>query len=274
MLVLLVAHPRDPWRPVLAATAASAGHRVLAVDGFLGLDVELRVDRAGRSRTVLRTTDGEDVGGAVHRGGVWTDGLDPFLGAERVAAWWALLAGFVGPVVNRPTRHGLLCTIDRLRTRRTPGTWPGGALLRDVWAGGPGAGSALVVRTAARHRPVATSPGRRSAHLRATDEVLDVTRCAPARVVRVAVAGAATFALGAGDAPTALPEPFAGRLRGLLAPDLPLLATLVVELADDASVRVLDIDPLPHPRTLGASVRDAAVAVIGAATTPVTEAVA
>lgn len=266
MLLLHVAHPGDPWRPVLAATAAGAGHRVLATDGFSGLDVELRVGRDGRARTVLRGPDGEDVGGVVHRGGVGSPELDPFVAAERVAAWWGLLAGFDGPVVNRPTRHGLLCTPDRLRTRRAPEVWPDGAVLRASWPADPAALRAPVARTASQHRPVAARhrPGR-SPQVRAGAEVLDVTTCVPGRVVRVAVAGTAALVLGAEGA-WPLPEPYAAGLRTVLAPDLPLLATVVVEIVDGSTLRVLDIDPVPHPDAVGTGLTLVAEHVVAAAT--------
>ncbi|MGW6128795.1 hypothetical protein ACWFNE_02085 [Cellulomonas sp. NPDC055163] len=265
MLLLHVAHPGDPWRPVLAATAAGAGHRVVATDGFAGLDVELRVAQDGRARTVLRTSDGEDVGGVVHRGGVWSAELDPFVAAERVAAWWGLLAGFDGPVVNRPTRHGLLCTPDRLRTRRSADVWPGGAVLRASWPASATALRVPVARTASQHRPVGarSRPGR-SPHVRAGVEVLDVTTCTPGRVVRVAVAGRTALVLGA-DGASPLAEPYATVLATVLAPDLPLLATVVVEIVDGTALRVLDIDPVPHPGAFGAGLTLVARRVVAAA---------
>ena len=261
MTVLVMAPDADPWTPVLEGAALRVGAGVRVVDGLEGLPFEVRVDRRGRPRCTVRARAGEEPGGIVFRGGTVLAQDEGFGGSERLAACWALLASFDGPVVNRPTRHGPLLTVDRLRTRRAAGVGTGAWTLREPWTAAPAA-TVTVVRGAADRRPVAR-PGRAGC-FPALPQALEVVECGSPTVLRLLVAGERVL-VPAGDRTRDLPAPAADRLREVLRPDLPALVWLVAGFDPGGGCRVLDVDPLPGTDLLGPVVQDAADAVIGCA---------
>ncbi|MDQ1294319.1 MAG: hypothetical protein QG608_2202 [Actinomycetota bacterium] len=265
-MLLLVALDGDPWAPVLSRVAQEAGTEVRLVDDLRELRFDVRVDRRGNPRCAVRTVRGDVPEGIVFRGGTVLAQDGGFGGSEHLAAWWALLAAFDGPVVNRPTRHGPLLTVDRLRTRRAAGVGVSAWTLREPWPAVPASRAVpavTVVRRAADHRPVAPSGPDGCSFV--ADETLEVIESTAATVLWVLIAGE-RFLVPAGKGTLDLPGEAADRLRRILEPDLPALARLVVEFDREGDCRVLDADPLPGTDLLGEAVQDAASAVLACVT--------
>ena len=78
----------------------------------------VQVTRTGAPTVHIHRGDGMPVGAIVNRGGFELPcDASPearYAAYERLAAWWAALALFPGPVINRPTRYGFMPVLDAL----------------------------------------------------------------------------------------------------------------------------------------------------------------
>jgi len=171
-----------------------------------------------------------------------------FAANERLAAWWAALALFTGPVINRPSRHGYLPDIRPLQLLASkPSTtlrsaWTEAQWLSESDSPPPGDAAALHVRNIATGRWV--TPSERAAL--SEQAVVCATPYDPARILRVVVAGADVVAVGPRLSPADAAE-----VMDLCATliDRDLFCSLVLQ-RDEAELAILAVDCFPSPASL------------------------
>lgn len=233
---VVVGPAADAGTPAVAHALRGAGVPCAAVTSFTDVRWELGLDDRGRATGTLALADGTPVVGAVVRGVPQVD--DEFCAAEQAAAWWAALAALPGPVVGRPTWHGTVPTVDRLRLDGVP-VWAGRWALRaPVAAGGRGHDGGWV-------RPGADgSPGSWERRAVAGDDVVDVTPCDPAATARLVVAGDAVL-VATPDAVVPVAAAVRAAVLDALGGAVPVLCGLVADVRDPGRPALLDVGPAP-----------------------------
>ena len=110
-MLLVLAPPKDE---VAARFERLVQSRGIAVERATAETVSLNVglDRSGSATVELRAS-GAPVHAVLNRG-LDIDPATQFQDSEWLAAWWAALAYFPGPVVNRPSQAGFLPELDVL----------------------------------------------------------------------------------------------------------------------------------------------------------------
>jgi hypothetical protein len=238
VILILAQSSSRPLAVEIASAARGRGHRTphIACD-LADLVWEVQVDTGGRSHAELayRPT-GQTIDVVVSLTIPSCTAGDDFGAAERLASWWALLAGFDGVVINRPTRHGLTFSIDSLRTEGCAVAPPGRWVLRDTWSTDRHA----LVRSAADMSYLDTVTPQST--FSCADKVLDITECCPSHVHRIAIAGNNVITL---DPHRQLPPTLTEHVKDVLAPYLPAAAVAVLEERDGLCHRILDIVPSP-----------------------------
>lgn len=241
-MLLILAAPEDANASAIASDMAIAGAPAIVTNAISDVEWELRLDTHGACAVhVLHRTSRAMITAIINLSGMWPDKVDDeFTAAEHTAAWWALLATFAGPVINRPTRQGLLPSLDRLRTAAVPGVWQGAWALRAAWTGGRYADRHALVQSAVTRQALATLAPDGS--IAAREDVVEVTPCLAKSVHRVAVAGRRIVLLDVAspDRQKWLTTWLTGRLRQ----DIPALTTLIVECGRTQDWQVLDVAPL------------------------------
>ncbi len=114
MTLLVLAHDGDQTAEAIAAHARRSGIGVIVSDRS-DLSLTLQSERdGGCATTILRSNAPVPVSAILNRmhGPHDEEGESRFRAAEMLAAWWALLAEFPGPVINRPSRHRFLPELD------------------------------------------------------------------------------------------------------------------------------------------------------------------
>jgi hypothetical protein len=121
--LLVLARDDDVTAAAVAAAAWARGVAVVRSDRS-DLSATLRSERDGSCRVTLRRGEADLAVSAILNRTAGDDNSQPhasrpraerrtrFQTAEKLAAWWAVLAQFPGPVVNRPSVHSFLPELD------------------------------------------------------------------------------------------------------------------------------------------------------------------
>lgn len=242
-MLLVVTRANDVLGEQIAAAARRAGKAAAIESDFVNLTWELRIGGAGETTNVLSYgKEAVDVDSIVYLGGTWSLEDGEFCANERMASWWALMAAFPGPVVNRPTQHGLSFTLDRLRIRSHIESWPFRWTLRDTAQ----ARKHALIRSAERLQPAGTVlPGEA---LPEAEWALEIVECVPRNVQRFAVGGRrltpiAPYHQG--------PICAVDKIRSSIRADLPALAVIVTEQQTNGEIYLLDVASCPSAALLG-----------------------
>lgn len=217
-------------------------------------DLRLRVlvnsDGAPSVDLAIRST-GEPVDAILNRGFFWSSGGDEFEQSESLAAWWAALALFSGPVINRPSQAGLIPPSFEVNAqpaveRRIADRWP--VLPRGLIAHR---------HDLATHAFLGRSPGEPSNAPFEQPEL--VTVFDPSALRHVLVVGRWMFDLTAPAAPIAVSsdDPVAAALGLIDRPPIFAHAVLSTSAGDQ---RIVQINYLPQLAYFGhfeAAVNDA-----------------
>jgi|GEM_PF-1471285 len=231
---VVVGPAADPGTPAVAHALRGAGVPCVAVTSFADVRWDLVLDEQARPSGSLALADGTPVDGVVVRGVPQDD--DEFCAAEQAAAWWAALVAFPGPVVGRPSWHGTVPTVDRLRLDGAP-VWAGRWALRaPVAADGHGHPGGWV-------RPgTGGAPGSWVTRTTAGDVVADVTPCDPTATARLVVAGDAVLVCSPDGVVPVTPE-VRGAVLGTLGDAVPVLCGLVTDVREPTRPWLLDAGP-------------------------------
>jgi hypothetical protein len=117
-MLLILASEDDSAAQSLARAVERAGQLCAITWEFANIDLTAQCSRSGSTSVKLSCRkSGNPITGVVNRLCLPPEraALD-FLGYERIAVWWAALAHFRGPVVNRPSPFGVLPTESFLRS--------------------------------------------------------------------------------------------------------------------------------------------------------------
>jgi hypothetical protein len=236
-MILIVAPHADPLGCALRGAVEEAGHHVAVVTGFTEIRWTLHIDDNGRAQTALEYGPRRDVVVAVVYLGVGPcPEDDEFTANERLSGWWSLLAGFDGTVVNRPSRHGLTLSMDRLRRRSHARPVPAAQLWLLRSSHDPTATGVIRSADDLAHVGLAV-PGQ---EVTADDSVLEVIECIPDDVQRFVVCGNRLIPLAPDNHTSA---DFTAAARAELRSDLPALAVAVVERTAGDACELLDLLP-------------------------------
>jgi hypothetical protein len=245
-MLLIVAPLGNALGGTIATVARSRGLTAESTSDFADVHWELRIDSVGTPATSLTFGDRLlPVDSIINLAPPWSDSDGEFCAQERMAAWWALLAAFPGPVVNRPTQHGLGLTLDRLRMRSPSDRRPFAWILRNAWQSHNR--KHCLVRAADGSLPPRTLfPGQ---DVVAHGIALEITECRPTQVQRFAIGGTRVLPI----APYVDRRIDASAIRRELTQDLPAIAMVVAELSISGDWVLLDIQPTPSASILGSA---------------------
>ena len=184
-MLLIVAPPEDD---VAREFEEFARDRGIAVARLLsGTSLSVEVDRSGKARAQLR------VGGtavtSIFNRGIVLHKEAAFAELEQMAAWWSGMALFQGPVINRPSRDGLLPDLDVLSlAAAVPGL--------DLAPMQIGSAHSLKPRPAVNAHSIATGEFLGHKHEVGEDGLALFTAFDPGRTMNLIVAGDRAFATG------------------------------------------------------------------------------
>lgn len=109
-MLLIVAPPKDDVAREFEEFARDSGIAVARLSSATSLSLE--VDRSGDAWAQLCV--GDTAVTSIFNRGIVLDKEAAFTELEQMAAWWSAIALFQGPVINRPSRNGLLPDLDVL----------------------------------------------------------------------------------------------------------------------------------------------------------------